>query len=402
MGDTAMSEAVHLGRLDEADGRFDRQARISWWDQEVLRSAKVLVVGAGALGNEIVKNLALVGIGRLFVCDMDRIESSNLSRSVLFRDSDIGRAKARVAADRAAEIYPAIKVQPFCGNAVYDLGLGVYRWADIVIGGLDNREARLSINRNCWRMGRPWIDGAIEELRGVARVFVPPEGACYECTMNDVDWEMLNRRRSCALLSRDEMQNGRVPTTATISSIIAGIQCQEAIKYLHKRATLNGQGIVFDGLHHDVYVVEYPRKEECYSHETYPAVNELGFGTTDRSLRFLLEVIRGRMGGEAVIELREDLLSHLECPQCHDREDVFTSLGRVTEQQALCPRCGVARIPQTFHTVYGTESFMDRTPAAIGIPPFDVVIGRVESREQPFLFDADARATLGPCAEEPT
>src|ERR1043166_4976264 len=132
-----------------ADGRFDRFKLISWWDQQRLARARVLVVGAGALGNEIIKNLALLGVGNLFIADMDRIENSNLSRSVLYREKDNGTLKATAAARAAKEIYPEIKATAFNGNIVHDLGLGVFHWADVVIGGLDNREARLAINRAC-------------------------------------------------------------------------------------------------------------------------------------------------------------------------------------------------------------------------------------------------------------
>ena len=152
-----MSDVIRIG------GEVERRRRpvrpvppISWWDQERLRRR-----GArdrrGALGNEIVKNLALLGVGHVFVADRDRVENSNLSRSILFRESDCGRPKAEVAALRAAEIYPEIKVQPFLGNIVYDLGAGVYRWADVILGGLDNREARVAINLAS-RPGRQGLD----------------------------------------------------------------------------------------------------------------------------------------------------------------------------------------------------------------------------------------------------
>src|SRR3954452_14550562 len=88
------------------EDRFDRFRLISWWEQAKLTRAKVLVIGAGALGNEIIKNLALLGIGNLFIADLDRIENSNLSRSILFRESDNGAFKAEVAARRAKEIFP--------------------------------------------------------------------------------------------------------------------------------------------------------------------------------------------------------------------------------------------------------------------------------------------------------
>ena len=71
---------------------------ISWWDREVVENARVLVVGAGALGNEVIKNLVLMGVGHIYVIDFDTIEAANLSRSPLFRESDAGRNKAEVAA----------------------------------------------------------------------------------------------------------------------------------------------------------------------------------------------------------------------------------------------------------------------------------------------------------------
>src|SRR3982751_4466047 len=195
---------LHIDPSDRAasEDRFHRFKLIGWWDQAKLSRAKVLVVGAGALGNEIVKNLALLGIGNIFIADKDRIENSNLSRSVLYREADAGEFKATIAARAAKEIYPQMNVGCFNGDIVHDLGLGVYRWADVVIGGLDNREARLAINRACWKVNRPWIDGAIEQIQGVARVFVP-DGPCYECTMSQRDWQLLQMRGSCNLLTRE-------------------------------------------------------------------------------------------------------------------------------------------------------------------------------------------------------
>ena len=74
-------------------------------------------------------------------------------------------------------------------------------------------------------------------------------------------------RRSCNLLSREQMQTGHTPTTPTISSIIAGVQCQEAVKLLHGLATIQGRGCVFDGLSTESYQTEFQRKQDCYSHE---------------------------------------------------------------------------------------------------------------------------------------
>src|SRR3954468_12759044 len=96
--------------IDDSD-RYSRLRLISWWRQEKLAAAKVLVVGAGALGNEVIKNLALLGVGMTYVIDLDNVEPSNLSRSVLFRAEDGGRAKAEVAAKRGMEINPEVSIK---------------------------------------------------------------------------------------------------------------------------------------------------------------------------------------------------------------------------------------------------------------------------------------------------
>src|ERR1051325_3195093 len=215
------------------EGRFARLEAIEWWDQALLARSKILVIGAGALGNEVLKNLALLGIGNVVIADMDHVELSNLSRSVLFPQSDENKPKAECAAAAARQIFPDIKIKALTGNVLADLGLGYVRWADIVIGALDNREARVFVNSACARVGRPWIDGGIEFFNGIVRGFAPPATACYECTMSSVDWDLINKRRSCSLLARRALAQRGTPTTPTTASIIGAIQATEQIKYLN-------------------------------------------------------------------------------------------------------------------------------------------------------------------------
>src|SRR5256885_10080669 len=326
-----MTDVWHIAPeslAERAENRCERFKLRGGGAQPRLSRARVVVVGAGALGNEIVKNLALLGVGNLFIADMDRIENSNLSRAVLYRESDNGAFKASAAARAAQEIYPAIKVHAFNGSVVDDLGLGVFRWADVVIGGLDNREARLSINRNCWKVNRPWIDGAIEAIDGQARVFVP-DGPCYECTMSPTDWKLLQMRRSCNLLSRPEMEQGKTPTTPTVSSIIAGVQCQEAVKLLHGMETIAGGAWVFSGITADSYVTKFQRKDDCLSHDTLDDVIELDEGVDSITPRALLAKARAMLGENTELELTRELIEKLVCPTCKDEELMFASLGKV-------------------------------------------------------------------------
>lgn len=405
------TQPVRIDPAAAGDDRFDRFRLIGWWDQKKLAAAKVLVVGAGALGNEIVKNLALLGVGHVLIADLDRIENSNLSRSALYRASDNGRYKADVAAEAARDLYPDMKARPFVGNVVYDLGIGVFRWADVVLGGLDNREARLAINRNCWRVGTPWIDGAIEQINGTARVFVPDtdgndRSPCYECTMSETDWKLLQHRRSCNLLTRPEMEvGGKTPTTPTVSSIVAGVQCQEAVKLLHGMEVIRGRGWVFNGLTAEAYHVEFQRKETCYSHDAPEQIVSLDASAETTTVAEALAEARRRLGPRAELELGRDVLEKLVCPQCRGEEPMFTSLGKVPAGKAACPRCGepVRREVVTFYKVRGDESFLGRTLAGIGVPPFDILIARApDGRSIGLELSGDAERVLGPLASDNT
>jgi adenylyltransferase/sulfurtransferase len=390
-----VSNVLRFSQQTDDEGRFSRFELISWWDQQRLNNACVLVIGAGALGNELIKNLALLGVGKLLVADLDVIENSNLSRSVLYRAEDCGRPKAEVAALRARDIYPQMRTNALNVNVVYDLGLGAYRWADIILAGLDNREARVAINRGAAKVGMPWIDGAIERLDGVARVFDPAVGPCYECTMSDADWRMLEARRSCALLSRDEMEQGKVPTTPTTSSVIAGIQVQEALKMLHGQDAMSGQGYVFDGTHHQSYVVTYSRLEDCPSHDPFEPIETLPLAVDQTTAGQLLARVHGDLGKAAVLEVNHELLESLTCPHCEQTEPYLTSLGKVTENRGKCPDCGAPRTPNMYHTISAGSALLDRTLGELGVPPWDILTGRSGQDQRHYELGGDRAGILG-------
>ena len=358
------------------EGRFARFEEIEWWNQSLLRDARLLVVGAGALGNEVIKNLALLGIGHVVVIDMDRVELSNLSRSVLFRESDEGQPKTEAAARAARSIYPGIQIHPVTGNLLADVGLGYFRWAQIVIGALDNREARVFVNSACARTGRPWIDGGIEVLNGIVRGFQPPATACYECTMSDVDWQILNKRRSCSMLARRALEQRGTPTTPTTASIIGAIQTQEAVKFLHGIEGLLGRGFVFEGRHHQSYSTTYPLNPDCPWHETPAEIVALPEAGSGAPLRALAEIAAAKLGGFDALDLAREIVEHLECPNCRRIEVVFKAAENVSETQAVCTVCGAETAPKFLNSIPAGSPLLDKTVRELGLPAWEILWAR--------------------------
>lgn len=389
-----MSETVEITLEDEHD-RYHRQSLISWWDQDVLNNAHVIVVGAGALGNELVKNLVLMGIRNITVADLDRIENSNLARCVFFRASDEGEFKAEVLARRAMELNPDVVVTPVVGDVRLTLGLGEFMNADLALGGLDNREARMYVNQACWKTSTPFIDGAIEGLMGAVKVFIPPHTACYECTMNERDYELVAARRTCALLSREEMLGGKVPTTATSSSVVAAIQVQEAVKMLHRdrlgEPTLAGAAYNFVGLTHDSYVVQYKQREDCMVHDTYEldAAESISSGAP---ISEALTRAQELLGADAIIELEQEVILSASCTACETSVDFFKPVDALTSGDGVCAGCNKEMRLDFAHSVTADSPLAAKSTVELGLPPNDVLVGRSGMERVFFRTVADGQA----------
>ena len=355
------------------DDRYARLKLIGWWDQQRLRDAKVLVVGAGALGNEVLKNLALVGIGKIHLIDFDTVENSNLSRSVLFRPEDSGKSKAEVAAKAARDLNSDVLVEAVNGNVLTDIGLGLVREMDLVIGCLDNREARLWVNRMCWKVGTPWIDGGIQEINGVAKVFIPPDGACYECGMTERDYQLIQLRYSCPLLRREDMQQGKVPTAPTIASIIGGMQVQEALKLLHDLPTDSGAALVFNGAANQFYKSSFQHREDCLSHESYDPIQPSPLNSS-HSLVEVAAWLRGQTDQEiGKLTLDRDFVTSLECQQCNYELAMNQARTLVSMENAVCPHCEQWMVPRMIHVIDIDGPHAELPLLQLGVPDRDIL-----------------------------
>jgi adenylyltransferase/sulfurtransferase len=377
------------------EGRFARFEAIRWWQQSLLGDARVLVVGAGALGNEVIKNLALLGVGNLLIADMDVVEPSNLTRSVLFRGCDEGKCKAAVVARAAGELYPQVRAVPLVGNVLSDLGLGCFRWAQVIVGALDNREARVFVNACCAQVGRPWIDGGIEVLSGIVRGFAPPQSACYECTMGQADWDLLAKRRSCSLLARTALREGGTPTTPTTASVIGAIQAQEVLKRLHGLDSLAGSGYVFEGLTHNSYSVRYPISPQCPWHECPSPIEAADHWDCDTPLREIWDWAAGRLGPLDAIDLSRELVESLRCPSCSREQRVLQPIDRISAEQALCRKCRAEMTPGFLHSLGPDSPLLDLGARQLGLPMWDVVWARSRDAMLGVELAGDMAAVLG-------
>lgn len=363
---------------------------ISWWDQERLRNSRVLVVGAGALGNEVLKNLALLGVGRLIVVDMDRVEVSNLSRAILFRKADAGRSKAVVSAAAIRALNGDVRMDVLDGDVCRDVGLGLFRRVDLVLGCLDNREARLALNRACSRTGAPWIDGAIDVLMGSVRTFSPPGSSCYECVMTEEDFEIMNIRYSCPKLRPEDVVKGRLPTTPTSAAIIAGMMVQEATKLLHGLDVQVGTSLYYNGHTYELTRLHIPKREDCGSHEPPVGLISLNARAADLTLGQLLR-IGERYAEEPVCFLADrDIVLGFECRRCGRRELVYRPYEAVVPGDVRCPACGSARIPGVTTRLAAPPQGHDVALARLGVPPLHIVrLEGISGRHWQFELSGD-------------
>lgn len=161
----------------------------------VLNNMKILIVGAGGLGCEILKNLAIAGIKNLDIIDLDMVDVTNLNRQFLFRRKDVGKPKSEVAAEFIKKRVPSCNVKYYCGK-IQDKSLEFYSHFHVIVAGLDNIKARRWLNSLVHsflqydKAGKVMpqsvkilIDGGTESFGGQSRVIIPGTTPCFECTL---------------------------------------------------------------------------------------------------------------------------------------------------------------------------------------------------------------------------
>lgn len=380
---------------------------LSWFKKEEVSNARVLVAGAGALGNEVIKNLTLFGVGHIYVVDFDRIEISNLTRSVLFREEDAyeHRFKAEVAARRAMEINPQIKVTPIVGNLFSEVGLALYKSVDVIIGCLDSRLARYQLNRMAMRAGKTWIDGSIENLTGVVKVYTPGL-SCYECGLSREEFNIIMLRTGCADVVRSQTSQGRVATTPVSASIVGAVQAQEAMKIIHLGCyadgklpftTLQGKMWRFEGLTNTTSTYRFASwKKNCPAHEQWAPVVAGENMSATMSIAQALNALKDLLGVSAVeINLMNNKFIEAIISDRPEKEfKVMIPESKLNELISDNAELRQLSYRTLFHKKFHENidsyfSFPNLTLQQIGIPPYDIIRVATEKGEYFVELSAD-------------
>ncbi|MFX0071224.1 MAG: ThiF family adenylyltransferase [Candidatus Hermodarchaeota archaeon] len=284
-GNSGEEEYTILGEELIDEDIFDRQKRIEGWDQKKIDNATVMIVGAGATGNEVVKNLALTGIGKLILIDYDIIEKSNLNRCVLFNmENNIEKKyKVDVVKNACAQLNPEVEVITLKED-IKDIDKSFYKQSDVICSCLDNIEARLQVNNYAYYYGIPFIDSGIEEFYGtIQAVYNKVDSApCLQCGITGMDLDIMWQKFSCTgqeIKSEDGATIGKIATIITTTAIIGGIQSQQVLKFLlgldyfenngkwnsKIGIPLIGKQLNYNGLTNKFAIIKKAKNDECWT-----------------------------------------------------------------------------------------------------------------------------------------
>ncbi len=229
--------------------KHEKLSRIGAAGQEALRRARVLIVGGGALGSSAADALVRAGVGHITIVDPDRVEESNLHRTALFDEEDIGEYKALVLKRKLGLVNSGAEVSAVVARAEAS-NIESLLETDLVVDGTDNMESRFLINDACMKHGIPWVYAGVLATGGNV-MFIPPEGPCIRCLIPELP------------------QAGTYPVCeetgvyGLIPQIIGRLAASEAIRYIVDGVGAPGRLILVETWPPSMEVVRIPRRHDC-------------------------------------------------------------------------------------------------------------------------------------------
>ena len=277
---------IEVKKIDSIDSdKYDRQKRIKGWDQNKIRNSKVMVIGAGATGNEVIKNLVLSGVGTITLIDYDFIDLSNLNRCVLFnsKSAEKNEYKVDVIKEACRDINPDVKIITIKED-LNKVEKNIYNQNDVICSCLDNVEARLEANNYSYYFGLPFIDSGIDGYFGtVQAVFSKGQNStCLQCGISNKDLDLMWKKFSCTgreLNTENGETMGKIASIITTTSIIGGIQSQQVLKFIlgmdyfeeygiwdsQIGKPLIGKQLNYNGLTNSFKIIEKAKDPNCWT-----------------------------------------------------------------------------------------------------------------------------------------
>ncbi|MGC1305382.1 MAG: molybdopterin-synthase adenylyltransferase MoeB [Caulobacteraceae bacterium] len=230
--------------------------------QQKLKAARVLLVGAGALGSAAAPMLAAAGVGVLGLADMDVVSLSNLQRQVLYTVADLGRPKVEAAAEHLNAINPEVRIQTHALAVTTENAGALVDGYDLVLDGTDDFATRFAVNAACVAQGRMLVSGAIERWTGQVGVFAAgvtrgqpasERQPCYRCLTPEIPPDA----ETCA----------RVGVIGALAGVIGSMMALEAVKLIAGAGEpLTGRVLIYDALAGETRTVRLgpdPHCSEC-------------------------------------------------------------------------------------------------------------------------------------------
>lgn len=221
--------------------------------QRKIKSANILVIGAGGLGSPVLQILGGAGVGTIGIIDPDVVDLSNLQRQLIHKDADIGLPKVFSAQAAIVAQNPYVTVKPYhraFDDTIADALIAEY---DLVIDGSDSFDTRYLANRICHAQKKPLVLGALSQWEGQLSVFDTAKGTpCYKCVFDAPPAPHL--APSCA----------EAGVFSPLPSIVGAMMASEALKHVTGAGHgLLGQMLIYDALYGESRVMAIKRRPSC-------------------------------------------------------------------------------------------------------------------------------------------
>ena len=282
-----------------------------------LQAGRVLVAGLGALGQNLVQNLALVGVGRLMLVDFDTFEGHNATRSPFYPTraevARFGRGKAAIVAHRAAQVSTAGGAEVYySANLIQVLGDGALSWADVVVAAVDNLNARAWLAERCRLLARPMVEGGFSGPHFNLSAFAATGGTvCYRCNRPGRESSM-----SCTAYALAAERAQIIPAIQTSAAVLGGYQAEQVVQLLQGRCDRLGYRSYGDVRRETLQTARLTPDDKCPGiHLPEPAIGTVRGLSDEATLRDLLAAV-GEQFGAGRIRLTEPVIPSMSCTTC--------------------------------------------------------------------------------------